>query len=228
MTVWLASWSRLLSISEQIFNFAESVVKSSGYAGVFALMVMESATLPVPSEVVLPLAGYLVYEGSMNFWLVVIVASIGSMIGTLIDYSIGFYLGRPAILKYGRYVRLNENHLKTSENWFNRYGNITVFLARFVPLIRTLVAFPAGIAEMKIWKFVAYSAVGIFAWDSILVYLGFLAGQNSAQIISALTSAFTPIEIVAVVIAVVALLVWMRVRGRRGRTTQPTSVGTAA
>lgn len=184
-------------------------------------MVLESATLPVPSEVVLPLAGYLVSIGELNFALVVVVASIGSLIGTLIDYYIGYYLGRAAVLRYGKYVRLNEGHLKTTENWFAKYGNLTVFFARFVPLIRTLVAFPAGIAEMKLWKFVLFSTIGIVIWDAALTYVGVFVGDNYKSIALALQSAFTPIEVTAVVVAVVALVLWARRRKPRQPTTEP-------
>lgn len=170
-------------------------------------MVMESATLPIPSEVVLPLAGYLVYTGQMNFLIVLIVASVGSLIGTVIDYSIGYYLGRPAILHYGRYVRLNESHLKVSEDWFAKYGNVTVLFARFVPLIRTLVAFPAGIAEMRMWKFLLFSVIGIVAWDAVLIYLGFVFGK---EITSALSSAFTPIEVIALLLAILVIVLYTR------------------
>lgn len=187
----------------------------SGYLGIFALMVMESATLPVPSEVVLPLAGYLVFSGQMDFWVALVVASVGSLVGTMIDYSIGYYLGRPVILRYGKYFRLNEKHLVTSERWFDKYGEIAVLLARFVPLIRTLIAFPAGIAEMKVWKFIVFSAVGIFIWDGVLIYLGVLAGKNSSQIISALSNAFTVTEIVVVIGLIAAGVFWF---SRRRRT----------
>ena len=213
-----------MSLSSQIFNLAVSIVDKFGYSGIFALMVMESATLPVPSEVVLPLAGYLVFLGQINFWLALIVASIGSIIGTLIDYSIGYYLGRPAILHYGKYFRLNEQHLVTSERWFNKFGEVTVFLARFVPLVRTLIAFPAGIAEMKLWKFVAFSLLGIFIWDGALIYVGFLAGQNSSKIISALSNAFSITEILVVVVAVLLLIVILvRRQGTRKIAQRPTS-----
>ncbi|MDA4114423.1 MAG: DedA family protein [Thaumarchaeota archaeon] len=179
-------------------------------------MAMESATLPIPSEVVLPLAGYyLVYLGHFNFWLVVIAASIGSLLGTLIDYAIGYYLGRAAILRYGRIIRLNEGNLKTAEGWFARHGSVTVLLARFVPLLRTLIAFPAGIAEMNLAKFVGYSIVGIFAWDAILIYVGVVSGQNYAAIVSALQTYFLPIEILAVLVIVVVLLFsWRRSKGK--------------
>ena len=156
-----------------------------------------------------------------TIWVVVIVASIGSLIGTLIDYSIGYYLGRAAILRYGRIVRLNENHLKTTEKWFTKHGELTVLLARFVPLIRTLVAFPAGIAEMKMWKFVTFSIIGIVIWDAILTYLGVLFGQNYTSIVSTLSNAFNLVEILAVVIAVIVLFLWLRRKEPQKEKVQP-------
>ncbi len=174
-------------------------------------MVLESATLPVPSEVVLPFAGYLVFTGQMNFWIVVIVASIGSLVGTMIDYAIGFYFGRAAILRYGRYVRLSEKHLTLSENWFKKYGPITVLLARFVPLVRTLIAFPAGIAEMKMAKFLGYSVIGIVIWDAALTYVGYVVGQNWNTLTKNLQTIFDVVGIVAVVLAAIYLFFrWRR------------------
>jgi membrane protein DedA with SNARE-associated domain len=215
-----------LSISGQIFNFVVNIIDKFGYFGIFALMVMESATLPVPSEAILPLAGFLVFQGKLDFWLVLIVASAGSLVGTLIDYYIGYYLGRTVILRYGRYVKLSEKHLVTSEKWFDKFGEITVLLARFVPLIRTVVAFPAGIAEMKIWKFIVFSLVGIFIWDGVLIYLGVLAGQNSNQIISLLTRYFTIVEVLAVVVAIVAAALFIerrRSKAKEEETSKPPS-----
>lgn len=216
----------MISIFQLIFNFAVTFLASTSYAGVFALMVLESATLPVPSEIVLPLAGYLVYQGSMNFWLAVIVASIGSLVGTMIDFAIGYYLGRTVVLRYGRSIKLSEKHLLTSERWFARHGNIVVLLARFVPLIRTLVAFPAGIAKMSVPKFLAYSAIGIVAWDAILIYLGYWAGKSWSTIAQNLYSAFGPIEVVAV-LAATAVLVFVGLRSRRmkPRSEAPTFAG---
>jgi len=181
-------------------------------------MVLESATLPVPSEVVLPLAGYVVYQGNMQFWLAVFVASVGSLVGTLIDYYIGYFLGREAILHYGRYIRLNENHLKTTEKWFEKHGEITVLLARFVPLVRTLVAFPAGLAEMKMWKFLLFSAVGIVIWDAALIYIGYYFGSNAISIAQTLQSLFGPIEVALVIVIVIALGLWF---WRRRSAPQP-------
>ncbi len=199
-----------MAFSDTIFNFAVNTMSQAGYLGIFALMVMESATLPVPSEIVLPLAGYLVYTGQIEFWSAVVVASLGSLVGTTIDYVIGFYLGRLAILRYGRWVRLTEHHLERSESWFEKYGNPAVLLARFVPLVRTVIAFPAGIAKMSFAKFLAFSAVGIFVWDAILIYLGELAGQNKDLIVNTLQSTFTLVEVAAVLLLFAALYVFSR------------------
>src|SRR5436190_20128668 len=113
-----------------------------GYPGIFLLMVMESATLPVPSEVVLPLGGYLVSQGRLELWSTVAVATFGSLVGTMVDFSIGYYLGRRAVLGYGRVVRFSERRLEKPEKWCGYHGESVVLLARFVPLLRTLIAFP--------------------------------------------------------------------------------------
>jgi len=195
-----------------VFGFALSL--TAGYLGIFILMVMESATLPVPSEVVLPLAGYWVYKGQIEFWPAVVVASLGSLVGTSIDFGIGYYLGRQAILRYGRWIRLNEHHLERGETWFTKYGNPAVLLARFVPLVRTVIAFPAGISRMSFGKFLAFSAIGIFVWDAILIYLGEIAGQNRDLIINSLQSAFVLVEVAAAGILLVALYLFSKRKKR--------------
>ena len=189
----------MTSLTDFVYNLATSL----GYPGIFLLMVMESATLPVPSEIVLPLGGYLVYTGQLEFWSVVVVATLGSLVGTMIDYGIGYYLGRPAVLRYGRIVRFSHERLETTERWFSGHGDGVVLLARFVPLLRTLIAFPAGIVRMDPKRFIAYSAVGIFVWDVALVYLGVVAGQNSKTIGTVLQSYFLPLGIAAIVIVAI-------------------------
>ena len=193
-----------------IFNSLVSVFEGLGYPGIFVLMVMESATLPVPSEVVLPFGGYLVSQGKLEFWSTVAVATIGSLVGTLIDYSIGYGLGRPAVLRYGRIVRFSKERLETTERWFSRHGNSIVLLARFVPLLRTLIAFPAGIVRMDAKRFIAYSAVGILVWDIALIYLGYLAGENSAAISNVLQAYFVPLGIAAIVILGIMVYRYLR------------------
>jgi membrane protein DedA with SNARE-associated domain len=202
-----------VSLSSEIFNFALSFSEKAGYAGVFGLMIVASAAVPIPSEIILPVAGYLVWLGKLNFWLVVALAATGSLIGTLIAYSIGYFLGRAAILRYGKYIRMNEGHLNTAEKWFAKNGSLTVLFCQFVPLIRTLVPFPAGIAEMKLWKFIAFSLVGIVIWDTFLVYVGYLVGTRVRTISLALDGAFTQIGIVAIIVAIVVIALFVRRRG---------------
>jgi membrane protein DedA with SNARE-associated domain len=199
-----------MSLTDFIFNYVVNIFGQLGYPGIFLLMIMESATLPVPSELVLPLGGYLVYQGRLDFWLVVAVATIGSLIGTMIDYSIGYYLGRPAVLRYGQIVRFNQERLDTTEKWFTHHGKSVVLLARFVPLLRTLIAFPAGIVRMETKRFLAYSTVGIVVWDIALVYLGLVAGQNSTAISNILQAYFLPIGLAAILLA--ATLVYQTLR----------------
>ena len=203
-----------MAFTDLVFNTIVNLLYQTGYLGVFLLMVMESATLPVPSEVVLPLGGYLVWQGRLEFWSTVAVATVGSLVGTMVDYGIGYYLGRPAVLRYGRIVRFSEKRLETTERWFGSHGKNVVLLARFVPLLRTLIAFPAGLVKMDVKRFLAYSAVGILVWDIALVYLGFLAGQNSTAIANTLEAYFLPLGVAAVIIA--GILVYRELRTQKG------------
>jgi len=199
-----------MAFTDLVFNTIVNLLYQTGYLGVFLLMVMESATLPVPSEVVLPLGGYLVSQGRLEFWSTVAVATVGSLVGTMVDYGIGYYLGRPAVLRYGRIVRFSEKRLETTERWFGSHGKSVVLLARFVPLLRTLIAFPAGLVKMDVKRFLVYSAVGILIWDIALVYLGELAGQNSTAIAATLQAYFLPLGVAAVIIA--GILVYRELR----------------
>jgi membrane protein DedA with SNARE-associated domain len=199
-----------MAFTDIVFNTIVSLLYQTGYLGVFLLMVAESATLPIPSEVVLPLGGYLVSQGRLEFWSTVAVATVGSLVGTMVDYGIGYYLGRPAVLRYGRIVRFSEKRLETTERWFGSHGKSVVLLARFVPLVRTLIAFPAGLVKMDVKRFLVYSAVGILIWDIALVYLGELAGQNSTAIATTLQAYFLPLGVAAVIIA--GILVYRELR----------------
>ena len=203
-----------MAITDLIFNTIVNLLYQTGYLGVFLLMLMESATLPVPSEVVLPLGGYLVSQGRLEFWSTVAVATVGSLVGTMVDYGIGYYLGRPAVLRYGRIVRFNEKRLEMTERWFSTHGKSVVLLARFVPLLRTLIAFPAGLVKMDVKRFLVYSAIGILIWDIALVYLGDLAGQNSTAIANTLQAYFLPLGVAALVIA--GILVYRELRTPQG------------
>src|SRR5260370_8635558 len=142
-----------MAFTDGVFNTIVNLLYQTGYLGVFLLMVAESATLPIPSEVVLPLGGYLVSQGRLEFWSTVAVATVGSLVGTMVDYGIGYYLGRPAVLRDGRILRFSEKRLETTEKWVGAHGKSVVLLARFVPLLRTLIAFPPGLVKMSLTHF---------------------------------------------------------------------------
>lgn len=201
-----------------IFTIAVNLLSQWGYAGVFLLMTLEGATLPVPSEIVLPVTGFLVYNHTLDFWPAVLVASLGGLLGTIIDFSIGYYLGRPAVIRFGRKIRLSEQKLMIAERWFAKHGSAAVLIARFVPLLRTVIAFPAGVAKMKIGKFLVFSAVGIVVWDIILIYLGFLAGQNYSAIVSGLDATLPLIGYAALGGIILVLLFLTRKNRKKGNS----------
>jgi len=176
------------------------------------LMFMESATLPVPSEVVLPLVGYLVYYGRFDMMLSLLASVAGSLLGTLADYLLGYRLGRPVLLRYGRYVRLDERSVGMAERWFQNHGAISVLFSRFVPLIRTVIAFPAGFARMKISVFLAFSVIGIITWNFLLIYLGVVFATRIDQVLASLYTAFGYAEIVAAAFAVTVFLYYLRAK----------------
>ncbi len=209
-----------MSLNDTIFTIAVSLLSQWGYAGVFLLMTLEGATLPVPSEIVLPVTGFLVYNHTLDFWPAVAVASLGGLLGTVIDFSIGYYLGRPTVLRYGRKIRLNERYLVIVEGWFAKHGSAAVLFARFVPLLRTLIAFPAGVAKMRVSKFLAFSAIGIVIWDIVLIYLGVLAGQNYSSIVNGL-DATLPLIGYAALAGVVLALVFLTRRKREKENPNP-------
>ncbi|OLD13782.1 MAG: hypothetical protein AUI97_03370 [Crenarchaeota archaeon 13_1_40CM_3_52_17] len=207
-----------------MFNFALNLLYQWNYPGVFLLMTLEGATLPVPSEIVLPLTGFLVYQGRLEFWTAVVAATLGSLVGTIVDFGIGYYLGRPAVLRYGRRIRLSEKHLMITEKWFANHGSTAVLLARFVPLLRTVIAFPAGTAKMKISKFLAYSTVGIVIWDVILIYLGVLAGQNATSIVNTLDATLPFIGYAALGGIIAVLLILSRRRAEKAESPGSSSL----
>lgn len=165
-------------IVEKIVEYIVAGISTGGYFGVFILMALESMIAPVPSEVVMPFAGYLVQQNRFNFWIVLLASSLGSIFGSSLSYYIGFYGGRPLVLKFGRYLLLEEEHLEWTEKWFERQGDKTIFISRFVPVVRHLISIPAGIARMAIHRFIFYTFVGAAMWNFILLYAGFKLGSH--------------------------------------------------
>ena len=193
-------------IVEKLVEYIVAGISASGYLGVIVLMALESMIAPVPSEVVMPFAGYSVLQGKFNFWIVLLASSIGSILGSLLSYYIGFYGGRPLVLKFGKYLLLEEEHLKFTEKWFNKQGDKTIFISRFVPVVRHLVSIPAGIAGMALHKFLIYTFIGAAIWNSILLYAGFKLGSHWDKI-HQFSKEFDLIFVIAVVLFL-AYFVW--------------------
>ena len=193
-------------LTEALVGLFTQIMLALGYIGVAVLMVFESMILPVPSEAVMPFAGFLVAQGKFNFWIVVIVSAIGSIIGSLLSYWIGMYGGRPIVKRYGKFLLLHEGHLEWTEKWFKKYGDEAVFISRFIPVVRHLISIPAGIAEMNMKKFLFYTFTGAFIWNGFLTWVGMKMGENWEQI----TGWFRwfDIVIIAVLAALLIYYVW--------------------
>jgi membrane protein DedA with SNARE-associated domain len=161
-----------------ILEFITQLISSWGYAGIFVTMTLESALIPIPSEVVVPFAGFLAYTGEMNIWLIVLVSSLGNLTGSIIIYEAGKYLGRGFIESYGKYVLLNTGHLQLIEGWFKKYGSVTVLFSRMLPVVRTVNALPAGMGKMNFTKFCLYTFIGSIPWNLALVFVGYLLKEN--------------------------------------------------
>lgn len=158
--------------------FVISVISTLGYLGVMALMAIESACIPLPSEVIMPFSGYLVHTGQFNLWVLALVGALGCNLGSLVAYEIGYYGGRPLVEKFGSYIFLNQHDLDLTDRFFARFGDVTVLLSRMLPVIRTFIALPAGIARMPRFRFHIYTFVGSFPWCLGLAYLGMKAGEH--------------------------------------------------
>ncbi|MEM0178380.1 MAG: DedA family protein [Fervidicoccaceae archaeon] len=159
-------------------NYSTELILRIGYIGIFILMTLESALIPIPSEVVMTFSGFLVWRGQLNLVLVILAGTLGNLLGAFILYKIGSGPGLSFVEKYGKYFLISEKEIERARNLFIRYGNMIVFSGRMMPAVRTVVSLPAGIAKMKILPFLLLTLVGSIPWNAILTYLGYLLGEN--------------------------------------------------
>ena len=159
-------------------TFVVHVISSAGYVGIAFLMAMESSAIPLPSEVIMPFAGYLVSLGTFTLLGASLAGAIGSVVGSAVLYAVGYYGGRPLIEKYGKYVFIRNEDLESSERFFRKYGVASNLIGRLLPVVRTFISFPAGVAKVDLKKFLFYSFVGSFIWSLFLGYIGLKLGQN--------------------------------------------------
>lgn len=169
-------------VLESLGSIIIGIISSTGYLGVFILMALESALIPIPSEVTMPFSGSLVVTGKFSLLMVTIVGAFGNLAGSLAAYALGYWgqenVVRVIIKKYGKYFLISEHEFERAEKWFRNYGEIIVFSSRLLPVVRTFISLPAGIAKMNLKKFVIYTLTGSFLWSLFLAYIGMILGQK--------------------------------------------------
>jgi membrane protein DedA with SNARE-associated domain len=200
----------ITSIIDFLANIVIHAIDSIGYAGVFFLMLVESCGIPMPSEVIMPFSGFLVAVGKMNFWAVTFLGAFGNLIGSLIAYWIGLKGGRPLIEKYGKYFLISKHDLDIADSWFKKRGPLTAFFGRLLPVVRTYISFPAGIAKMDIKKFAVYTFAGALPWCMLFTWLGIKMGANWELIRLKLHN--FDMAIAVLIVVVVGLYIYRHIR----------------
>lgn len=212
----------LAFIDQVVIPFLNGLYGAVGYLGVGLAMAIESAMVPLPSELILPYAGFLISDpsqvepltrGPWSYWIVVIVATLGNTAGSLVGYGMGAWGGRPFLRRWGRFLLIRPHEIELAEAFFAKYGPATAFFSRLLPLVRTFISFPAGVARMPLGRFIAYSTAGALPWSMLLVFAGMQLGVHWTDVRHALQPFDAAIAVVAV--ALVALFAWWRL-GRPG------------
>jgi membrane protein DedA with SNARE-associated domain len=198
------------------FHWLADTVLALGYPGIVILMAIESSVLPLPSELVMPPAGYLAAQGKMSAVVAVLCGTAGSVLGALVNYGLAVYVGEPVLRKYGKYVLVSERSLDRTEQFFRRHGEISTFVGRLLPVIRHLISIPAGMSRMRLVRFVTFTAVGAGLWCGILTYLGWLIGRHGEAVDRAIGPyvhhVFMSYILPGLVVVVVGYVLWRRRR----------------
>lgn len=205
----------MLEILQKLASWLVATIGSLGYFGIFILMAIESSFIPFPSEVILIPAGYLIYQGKMSLIIVFISAILGSLAGALVNYYLAFYLGRKTVDKffsrYGKFFFISKESVEKADKYFENHGEITTFVGRLIPAIRQLISLPAGFAKMNIARFLIYTSLGAGLWSLVLIYLGYVFGQNQVLIQQNL-KLFT---IIAILLCGILVLVYLIIKKMR-------------
>jgi membrane protein DedA with SNARE-associated domain len=221
----------LVHLTDTLTTFITNMYVTLGLAGVVLAMALESCCIPLPSEIVMPLAGVMLVEGKLlagvNFWLglvlLALAGAIGCLIGSIAAYGIGASGGRPLMLKYGRYVLISQHDADMADRFFQKWGSATAFFSRLLPIVRTYISLPAGITKMPFVKFCIYTFLGSFPWCLLLAYVGTVVGNNLA-VLTPIFRSFEVIIIIALVI-LIALYIWRHIRNdRKARAEQASAL----
>ena len=203
----------IASLTDPIVDFAVDVVDALGLPGIFVLMLLESACIPVPSEATMLFAGFRVAEGEYSLFAAVMVGSTANLVGSWLAYWLG-YIGRVDILeKHGKKLHIKPSHLAWADRWFERYGDATVFFSRMLPIIRTFISLPAGVARMPFWRFTVLTTLGCIPWVFMLTFIGKQAGDNWESWKDNLHYVDYAVAVMIVLTAIYLYVRWRRTRG---------------
>ena len=202
----------VIEILRPLVEFITSVISSLGYGGIFFLMILESALIPIPSEIIMPFSGFLASTGKLGSVGVILAGSLGNLVGSVITYYLGIRLGRAFLIKYGKYILFRVHHLVWTEQLFQKYGDKISFVGRLLPGVRTYISLPAGIGKSNFIKFVVYTLVGSIIWNSLLTYGGIQLGRSWQHI----DKYSRYLDIIAVV-ATAIFIVWIVYSNTRNR-----------
>ena len=191
------------TILSAIGGFIITTISTLGYGGIVLLMAIESANIPLPSEIIMPFSGFLVAQGQFNLPLAGLFGAIGCVLGSILSYWLGMVGGRPLVERYGKYIFISHHDLDLADSWFKKRGELTVFVGRLLPIIRTFISFPAGIAKMPFWRFILYSFLGSLPWCLFLAYIGQKMGENWGKI----RNYFHGLDYL-ILILIVLLIIW--------------------
>ncbi|WP_133717228.1 DedA family protein [Methylocaldum gracile] len=200
----------------ELINWLVTTIGAMGYTGIFLLMAMESSVFPIPSEIVMPPAGYLAQQGKMDMTLVILSGTAGSLVGAYANYFVARWLGRPLLIKYGKYVWITEEHFNRVEKFFLAHGEISTFVGRLLPVARHLISLPAGLANMNHLKFSFYTLLGAGIWVSVLSWIGYFIGENQELI--ARYSEHAVIDVILFSMVLVGIYVAIHRRRARSQT----------
>lgn len=214
-------------IAQYIVPFLEALFAAIGWPGVVAIMALESANIPIPSEITMPLAGWLLVPDEMTalqafaiggFW-----GGLGCLIGSVVSYALGYYGGRPLVERYGKYILVNQRDIENFDRWFTRWGHVGNFVGRLLPIVRTFISFPAGVFRVRFTPFLITTFVGSFLWCGALALVGWAWGDHWEQILRIMGPAKYPV--VVLLVAGLLLYVWHHLRRGGRHRRKPTAVG---
>jgi membrane protein DedA with SNARE-associated domain len=201
----------LQAIEHQVVQFLTNLLQTIGWPGVVVIMALESANIPIPSEVTMPLAGWMLVQAKNltamdSIWLGGLYGAIGCTLGSIVSYALGAWGGRPLVKRYGKWIMIDEEDLEKGDRWFKRWGDWAVFFSRLLPIVRTFISFPAGVVRMNFWRFLAFSFAGSFIWCGLLAWGGYVFGSNW----EAVREAMRPFDIPIAIVLVLGLAMYIR------------------